>query len=562
MQRSIVRSLGATLMFVPTAPLALGAQSVDSVEAVDRAFRWATESSPGCAVGVAMDGRTVLAKAYGMANLEHDAPFTVETVSEAGSVSKQFTAAAVLLLAQDGKLSLDDPVRRYVPELPGYGSPVTIRHLLSHTSGLREWSDLALYSGWTRETAVYSNRDVLDIASRQRAVNFTPGSEFSYSNTNYELAAILVGRVSGMPFAEFTSRRLFEPLGMSSTQWRDDHTRIVKRQAAGYQSDGEGRFRRHVSLEHTHGAGGLLTTVGDLLKWNEALTTGSVVAAELVRLMETPVRLTNGPEATFPYGLGLWLGQYRGVREVQHGGRTAGYRAYLARYPEQRLSVALLCNDVSVDPAGISRAVADVFLAGELPPPAAGATIPPGVVLTPEQLAAKAGLYRHARTGIPVRIGTEDGAWHFSGSVEYGAGALEPTSPASFTFSSGRVRGDFLTGARGEVKGFRVWLVAGRDTTLFEHVAEWTPTTAEQGEYAGRYTSDEANTTFTVEQRGDRLLLMLGRPGRYTPLTPEYRDAFSSSVLGMVAFQRGREGRITGLSVTGWLTRGVAFVRE
>ncbi|HEX2188687.1 MAG TPA: serine hydrolase domain-containing protein [Longimicrobiaceae bacterium] len=546
-------------MIGSAAPPALGAQAADPGAAVDRAFAWASDSSPGCAVAVAKDGLTVLARAYGMASLEHDVPFAVETVSDAASVSKQFTAAAVLLLVQDGKLSLDEPVRRHLPELPDYGSPVTIRQLLNHTSGLREWSDLALFTGWTRETAAYSNHDVLGIASRQRALNFAPGSEFSYSNTNFELAAILVGRVSGIPFAEFTRRRLFEPLGMSSTQWRDDHTRMVKRLASGYQPDGRGRFRRRDSVENTHGGGGLLTTVGDLLKWNEALAAGRVVSPELVRQMETPLRLSNGREV--PYGLGLWLRRYRGVREVEHGGKMAGYRAFVARYPEQRVSVALLCNDVSVDPVALGHAAADAFLPGQLPPPGPGSPPPPTVALAPVQLAAKAGLYRHAPTGMPLRIGVEGGAWRFPGSVEFGAGTLEPTSPTTFVFAGGYARGEFLAGPGGEVQGMRVWPATGGDTTRFERVAEWTPTMAELGEFAGRYTSGEANGTFTVQQQGDRLLLMLGRPGRYTPLAPEYRDAFTSG-FGVITFQRDWQGRITSLSVTGWLTRGVVFLRE
>ena len=204
----------------------------DLAPQVDRVFKDWTATTPGCAVGVNVDGRTVVSKAYGMADLEHDVANTPETIFEAGSVSKQFTAAAVLLLARDGKLSLDDPVSKYIPELPDYGQPLTIRHMLTHTSGLRDWGSVAGIGGWPRTSRVYTHAHVLDIVSRQRALNFTPGERYSYSNTGYNLAAIIVSRVSGMSFAEFTrAARCSSRLGMTHTSWRDDYGRIVKGRA-------------------------------------------------------------------------------------------------------------------------------------------------------------------------------------------------------------------------------------------------------------------------------------------------------------------------------------------
>src|SRR6187399_3126653 len=203
---------------------------------IDAVFsKWTTET-PGCAVGVSKDGKPVVQKAYGMADLEHDAPNRADTIFEAGSVSKQFTAAAVLLLAQEGKLSLDDPVRKYVPELPDYGAPLTIRHMLQHTSGLRDWGEIAGIAGWPRGERVYTHAHVLDIVSRQKALNFTPGTNWSYSNTGYNLSAIIVSRLSGQSFADFSRDRIFKPLGMTHTSWRDDYTRIVKHRAIAYEA--------------------------------------------------------------------------------------------------------------------------------------------------------------------------------------------------------------------------------------------------------------------------------------------------------------------------------------
>jgi len=257
--RSIALSAAvlAALVWMASSPAPAGAQAPDARERrVDALFAKWTSSTPGCAVGVAQDGRTVLSKAYGMADLEHGVPNRPDTIFEAGSVSKQFTAAAVLLLARDGKLSLDDSARTYIPELPDYRPPPTIRHMLTHTSGLRDWGSVAGIAGWPRTTRAYTHAHVLDIVSRQKDLNFTPGTRWSYSNTGFNLAAIIVSRVSGMSLAEFTRARLFAPPGMTRTSWRDDHTRVVTDRAIAYSEEKDG-FHTLMPFEDVHGNGGL-----------------------------------------------------------------------------------------------------------------------------------------------------------------------------------------------------------------------------------------------------------------------------------------------------------------
>jgi CubicO group peptidase (beta-lactamase class C family) len=368
------RSALKYLLFALGLPLATRGQAPAQVPPavsaeVDRVFAaYALPSSPGCAVGVARDGRTVFSKAYGMADLEHDVPATPATVYEAGSVSKQFTAAAVVLLAQQGKLSLDDDVRKYIPEVPDYGTPITIRHLLTHTSGLRDWGSVASIAGWPRTTRVHTHAHVLDIVGRQRGLNYPPGTAYSYTNTGYNLLVILVDRVSGMPFAEFEKKHLFDPLGMTSTQWRDDFTRIVKNRAVAY-SGGRGGFSSDMPFENVHGNGGLLTTVGDLLIWTENLQTGKVGGRAFLDEMHRQGVLTDG--RTITYASGLMIGVYDSVPEVSHTGSTAGYRAFLARYPQQRLAVAVLCNIASANPGSIGHGVANAFLGNARRPAAA-----------------------------------------------------------------------------------------------------------------------------------------------------------------------------------------------
>ena len=377
---------------------------------VDQVFAKWTADTPGCAVGVSVDGVPVLTKAYGMADLEHDVRNTPDTIFESGSVTKQFTATAVLLLAREGRLSLDDPARKYVPELPDYGTPLTIRHMLHHMSGLRDWGSVAGIAGWPRTSREYTHDHVLDIVSRQKALNFAPGAQYSYSNTGFNLAAIIVARVSGMSFADFTQQRIFLPLGMTHTSWRDDHTRIVKGRAMAYQSGADG-FHTDMPFENVYGNGGLLTTVGDLLKWNENFTTPVVGGAAFVVQQQAPGLFSDGRAGTYAFGLAV--GNFRGLRKVEHSGSTAGYRAHLSRFPEAHTSVAVLCNVGSANATASADAVAEVYLADRMtsaPPRAVPASLPPAAVaMSAAELSEYAGRYWSDEAEVMFTLSVERG---------------------------------------------------------------------------------------------------------------------------------------------------------
>jgi CubicO group peptidase (beta-lactamase class C family) len=351
--------LAVTLAAGTLTAQAVATQAPSHQAAVDKAFSAWTTTTPGCAVGVAQGGKSVLERAYGMADLEHDIPNRPDTVFEAGSVSKQFTAAAIILLARDGKLSLDDEARKFVPELPVDEAPITIRQLLSHTSGLRDWGSLMGIAGMPRGARTYTHGHVVDILSRQSALNFAPGTRWSYSNSGYNLAAVIVARVSGTSFANFSRTRIFEPLGMTRTEWRDDYTKIVPDRAIAY-SQAFGRYRQDMPFENVHGNGGLLTTVGDLLKWQQALVDGPLAGAVVADEQQTVAKLNDGRE--LHYGLGVFRGVYKGVPEVYHSGSTAGYRAFLTYYPSAQLTVATLCNAGNANATALNRAVGDLYL--------------------------------------------------------------------------------------------------------------------------------------------------------------------------------------------------------
>jgi CubicO group peptidase (beta-lactamase class C family) len=493
---------------------------------IDRVFdRW-TSKSPGCAVAVSVDGKPILSKAYGMADLEHEVPNTPDTIFEAGSVSKQFTAAAVLLLARDGKLSLDDPARKYVPELPDYGSPLTIRHMLNHTSGLRDWGSVAGVAGWPRTTRVYTHAHVLDIVSRQRSLNFTPGTKWSYSNTGYNLAAIIVSRVSGMSFADFTRERIFEPLGMTRTSWRDDYGRIVKNRAMSYTGEDSG-YRTLMPFENVHGNGGLLTTVGDLLKWNQNFVAHTVGDQAFAAEQEQAGRFNDS--RAHGYALGLQVGTYKGLREISHGGATAGYRAYLSRYPEAKTAIALLCNAASVVPETYANAVAEIVLSGRMIEASQTSAVQP----VPNTLATLSGAYRNVETGMPMTLTSTD------------TGLRMGRAPSFVATTGGRLAsagGDVLETDAG---GVRVVDSYG-SVTRYERVSTEAPSDSQLKSLVGSYRSDEAEVDLEIAVV-DGNLVIKRRPNVMIALTPAYPDVFSGSI-GVIRFHRAGD-RVTGFSV-------------
>lgn len=527
--RIFYRVVVATLLASAAVPAASQSDAALAAK-VDQVFaRW-NDQTPGCAVGVSVKGAVVLEKGYGLAELEHGVRNTAGTIFEAGSVSKQFTAAAVLLLAREGKLSLDDPVRKYVPELPEYGAPLTIRHMLNHTSGLRDWGSVAAIAGWPRTTRVHAHDHVLDIASRQRSLNFPPGTRYSYSNTGYNLAAIIVSRVSGESFAEFSRKRIFEPLGMSKTSWRDDFTRIVKGRAAAY-ADSRGGFRLDMPFENVHGNGGLLTTVGDLLRWTSNFATPKLGDAAFVQEQQQPGKFNDGRQ--HGYALGLMIAPYKGVREVGHSGSTAGYRAYLAHYPDQGVGVAVLCNVSSGNAGQYAHAVADLYLG------AAISTAPPTVSrpryeLKAGEADALAGLYRNTETGEPLRIVKEGTGLRLEGSAP-----LQAESGTRFTTSNQRAV---------EVSGTKLRLLDRFGSVEpYERVAADQLEPRRLSDYEGTYFSDEAEVAYTAVVQ-DGTLVLKRRPDTTIRLTPVYADGFRG--LGFIRFHRDATGAVTGFSVS------------
>ncbi len=421
------------------------------------------DSSPGCAVAVYDGDRIAYRKAYGMANLDHDVRLTPSSVFHVASMSKQFTGAAILLLAADGKLSLDDDIRTHLPELPDFGRKITIRHLANHTSGIRDQWDLLTLAGWRYSRDLITDDDVLELLMRQKDLNFAPGERHLYSNSGYTLMALIVSRVSGKSFRAFTTERIFKPLGMTNTRFRDNFAEIVKNQAYGYVPNAQS-FRLSVTNFDTAGATSLLTTVEDLLAWHTNFDTKTVGGEDLqAKLLQRGV-LNDG--TSLEYAFGITHGRHRGLATVGHGGADAGYRADFVRFPDRRLGVATLCNSGAANPAQLSRRVADVFLPADLPGltfeeapgrptqlKLPGAAVLEQTVVKPsaDELAAFAGVYRSDEMDAVFRMSVKDGALRLERS-KHRPSNLEPVAKDTFRSVPGMIQ--FTRGASGGIAGF------------------------------------------------------------------------------------------------------------
>jgi CubicO group peptidase (beta-lactamase class C family) len=544
------------LLLCPAAAQAqTAAPDAETKAKVDAVFATYDKSdSPGCALGVIRDGRLIYARGYGMANLEHSIPITPQTVFDIGSTSKQFAASSILLLAQQGKLSLDDDVRKFVPALPAYGQPVTIRHLLHHTSGLRDYLSLMALAGIDFDS-VTTDADALELITRQKALNFPPGAEHLYSNSGYFLLSVIVKSASGKSLREFAQEHIFGPLEMKHTHYHDDHTRIVPLRATGYAPRREGGFAVSMSGFEQTGDGAVYTTIEDLLLWDRNFYEPKVGGDELLRSLHTTGTLSSGSPLT--YAAGLVVSDFRGLKTVRHGGSWAGYRAELLRFPDEKFSVSCLCNLGSANPSRLSQQVAEVFLGEKMAAPQqrAAAEAAQGVTLTEAELKPKASLYRGA-SGSLIRVAWRDGKLWIGPS---GAPAEELLALSASRFRvrdwppSSEVQFE-PAGPRHRIRLLR----ENREPEMFEAVEEFTPTPEQLAEFGGTYYSEELDVNYVLAIENGRLSARVRGQSRL--LQPTYRDAFTAGGR-QFEFTRDAQGRVTGFAVQAGRVRNIRFVR-
>lgn len=518
---------------------------------VDSIFApWSRTTTPGCAVGVDKGGMPLLRRAYGMANLETGTPWTTTTISESGSVAKQFTAAAVVLLARDGVLSLDDDIGKWIPEVKGFGKKITVRHLLTHTSGLPDRYTLHEVQNRPAGEVDHRNAEVLSMLAGMRELNFDPGEDYEYSNTGYIVAATIVERASGKSLQAFTSERIFRPLGMEDTRWREDHRVVVPGRASAYSGTVTSGYRNDHPFTRVIGSGGLLTTVGDFLKWEAAMQTGAGPWGAVRDSLQRSMRLNEGTGIT--YALGVGVSTWRGIPAVSHTGSTGGYRAALYRYPEQNLAVALLCNLGSINPGTTAQRVAALVLGSTL---ATAPSDPAAVTVDAATLAGLAGAYYAPRTEQAMILYVARGALVDSA---LGNTPLIPVEPNRFQY---RGSNRTLTVVPAEAGAPLTLQSSAPNTRTIEYVAvpRAKLDAATLAGYAGDYRSPELDVRIRLSVTRDTLRLERGWQDAQK-LVPVYRDGFLFSGSGEIArFERDRRGRITGLVLYAGRVRHLRF---
>lgn len=525
-------------------PVAMSAELKAKVDAI---FAWTSPDAPGCAAAAARNGKMLVKVAYGAADLERKVAITPDTLFDIGSSHKQFVAAAVLLLVEDRKLALSDDIRRFIPELPDYGHVVTVDHLLTHTSGLRDWTALLPVSA-ERDTAMAA-------ILRQRGLNFRPGDEFSYSNSGFVLAKEIVARASGMPFGEFARTRIFEPLGMTATRFSVDLRDAGPMTALAYDKGREG-WTVSMRVDEERGGGGVLSTVGDLLTWNAALD-AKRLGARVTEKLQEPARLNNG--RVLGYGRGLFIERENGAPSVyQHGGGSAGYQAWVGRVLKPGVSIAVLCNsgdgtDQGAFARGLLEAIAPEYVDWKPEP----SRVTP-VDVDAAALNARAGVFVEEGTGEILRLGMSDERLRIAGGP--------PLVPVAVDrFRNERSQLQFWSDDEFELRFASVdaFELVSKEGAVrrFNRAEAYAPTPAELGGFAGRYASDELATAFAISVDADKLAVRLPHlPDRVPQFAPVARDTFQFGQM-TVRFVRDEQGRVIALDYSNPLLRKVRMMR-
>jgi CubicO group peptidase (beta-lactamase class C family) len=514
---------------------------------VDQVFAaYNKQDSPGCALGVIRNGDFLYRRAYGMASLELGVPLSPSSVFYMGSVSKQFTAASIVLAAEQGFLSLDDDVRKYIPELPDYGHVITLRQMLHHTSGLRDFLSLLAFSG-RDGSEIHSEAELIDLIARQKALNNLPGAQYIYSNTNYFLLGVVIRRATGKSLAQFATDSIFYPLGMTHTHFYDDHSVVLPGRVSAYAPNGAGSFLVDWSTDYDIvGGGGLTSSVDDLLLWDRNFYANKLGKGTLIQQLETRGTLNSGRQIS--YALGLEIQTYRGLPVVEHGGALYGYRTEILRFPEQRFTVICLCNVSNADTTNLARKVADMYLADSLQPApntqqtSAGSQFP--------DPAPFAGRYLDPHNHFLYSFTVSDGQLMAWGARlrRIGPNQFKDLGTGTITFAeeNGAMHATLEMDGEAFFSGVRVQV---------PHL-----TAADLSAYAGQYRSAEVDATYNLSVHEGQLMLQL----RWSPpitLEAVAPEEFESSELGTLVFRRDGSHHVIGLSLFDVNARGVNFTK-
>ena len=525
---------------------------------VDELFTiWDTNNTPGAAVAVVKDGAIIYKNGYGMSNLEYDIPITPASIFHIASVSKQFTVFSVLLLEKQGKLSLEDDIRKYIPEVPDFGKTITLRHLASHTSGLRDQWNLLSMAGW-RMDDVITKEHILKMVSKQKELNFNPGEEYAYCNTGFTLLAEVVARVTDMSFAEFTEANIFESLNMNNTLFYDDHEKIVKNRAYSYSSTTDGYKNSRLNFANV-GATSLFTTVEDLSLWAMNFSKLTVGDSTIVNKMNTLEVLNNGE--TFGGALGQFVGEYKGLKEIQHGGADAGYRSYLTRFPDENFAVIVFSNLAEFNPGGIAHKVVDIYLKDKLKTEAIAEEVKEestteGTVVDPTITATYLGEFE-LTPGFTIKISEKEGELYAlaTGQAEV---ALTPISTTEYKVEGVEAKVEFIPNAGEPIDLFKLY--QGGQIMEAKRVEAFDKSSVDLADFTGDFYSDELSTNYSFMMEKDSLVAKHSRHSDFK-LNPIKKDMFAGEAwfFGQVEFVRNEENAIIGFKVSNGRVRNLYF---
>jgi len=514
---------------------------------IDSITNFYRPDGPGGQLSVSKNGELIYSKAWGLAELEHRVPLTTKTLIEAGSVSKQFTAAAILLLEKQGKLSLNDHVSKYFPKLGTYENPILIRHLIHHTSGIREWSDVAELGGWPKTLRILNNEDVSAIICRQKKLNNIPGERFQYSNSNYVLLALIVEKVSGLSLAAFTDKFIFKPTEMKHSKWRTNYQKLVPARSQAYDMK-DGNFKLAMPENNIHGSGGLLTTADDLVKWSNFYLNARLGGNTLFIKQTSVDTLSNGD--LNQYAAGMFVTGDSTKRIFQHGGATAGYRAKLVSLPDAGISVAWLSNTSMLDTTGKDLAM-DVATFLTSPSYFELAAKTKRIIYSDsniKELAAYAGLYKSSHSMRDVQIELRPNGLEMSGN------SLTRINKTQFDFYG--LLFSF------EHKG-QLIIIPPSSEPMHYHLTDSAGSTIPHEVYFGHYYSDEAKASIIIKRVNEKLIAQFAS-GDECELINHFKDGFISSCdpKADIFFTRDKHGKVKSLDVSTQRALNIEFVKQ
>ena len=530
-------------------------EGIDTVAAIDKIFKDFDDiNKAGAAVAVVKDSEVIFKKGYGSANLEYDIPVDPSTVFHIASVSKQFTVFAILLLEQQSKLSFDDDIRKHIPEVPDFGTTITLRHLAAHTSGMRDQWDLLAMAGWRMDDVITKDH-IMTMVTHQKALNFQPGEEYLYCNTGFTLLAEVVARVSGVSFATFTKNKIFDPLKMENTLFYDNHERIVKNRAYSYKMPGNKYFKSRLNFANA-GATSLFTTIEDLALWAMNFENPKVGNQAIIDKMSTLAVLNNGE--TFGGAYGQFIGTHKGHNVIQHGGADAGYRSYFARFPDDKFAVMVFSNYANSNTSRLAYNVADVFLKDETPAEDKSdkSTY---VSVSPEHLKQFEAHFWNEKSALARRIYVKGDTLHYFRS-DYNETKLLPISFNKFEMKdvSQRVTVEFI-----KKDNHLSMIVEQADGNVYDF-EEYTPVdlaTFDLDQYAGTFYSEEIDTEYEIFVRRGMIMGRHFRLGEF-PLTFVKEDVLQSPGGGLSRIVRNEQGEITGVKASTGRVRDLWFEKQ